>query len=257
MPQFKFGASLGFVASDHQNDNKIIVPFSALVETNIPLKNGTQIRFKAQAGLESHKTDINSEEKKYKYTAFSVIPEECTNWFAHAEGSLPFGKNVTFTAAVDYKNTALGNGFWEADYSNSSYTGGLFAYSAVEKTLLSTDFSAVFMYNNFSLTALAKINFIDLKPLESRYNYDVSLVYTGEGRFGGNVQVKGALDAQDIIPEINLEGMLNLSEQQNSPVKLAICVQDAIKLVTGTTRIYAGDYISESGKVSVLIKFRY
>lgn len=253
----KAGISVGVVAGDHQNDNKVIFPFNASLQTSFLLKNETQIFLKAEGGLESHKTDINNEEKTYKYTAFSVIPNECTSWYAKALCILPLGKNVTFSAAVDYKTSALGNGFWEADYVSSNYSGGLFAYSNVEKTMLSTDFSASFDYNDFILRAMAKINFLDLKPLEARYNYDVSLEYTGESRFGGNVKAKGSLDGQDLLPIVNLEGVLNLSETKDSPVKIALEIEDLLKLVTGTTRNYAGNYICESGKVSLIIKFRY
>lgn len=253
---FDLFGSAGLVFGDHQNDNSVIVPFTLKVVTRVPIKTSI-VTFCLAGGMESAKTSVNEEEQKYKYTAFSTLPSECSAWYGHFDTAIPFGNNFKIAAAIDYKKTAFNNGYWEAEYSADGYNGGLFQYRNVEKEIFSTEVSALYEYGFYKLQALGKVNFMDLEPLESKYNYNVCLEYDPQKRFSGSVLVKGALDSSDMLPQIDLEGTINLTENEGAPLKLSLYIQDLLKLASGSTRMYGGDYFSESGKISLIMKFKY
>ena len=58
-------------------------------------------------------------------------------------------------------------------------------------------------------------------------------------------------DSTSIVPIFNLEGYIKLTQA----VSVGAEVTDIIKLVSGTTRTYAGEYITRSGTASVIVKF--
>ena len=59
------------------------------------------------------------------------------------------------------------------------------------------------------------------------------------------------IGGSDYVPEIDLSFFYRLTPS----VRLAISADDVVKLVSGTQRVYAGNYISRSGSATVLVKF--
>jgi hypothetical protein len=55
----------------------------------------------------------------------------------------------------------------------------------------------------------------------------------------------------DIIPIIDMSAFFRLTQA----VRLAVSVEDIVKLISGDSRTYAGDYIDRSGSASILVKF--
>ena len=74
-----------------------------------------------------------------------------------------------------------------------------------------------------------------------------------EGKWGTSLSTAYSIDAADKIPEVNFEAYSQIS----SSVKFILSADDIVKLVTGTTRQYAGDYVSNSGSVTLLVKFLF
>ena len=63
--------------------------------------------------------------------------------------------------------------------------------------------------------------------------------------------IQNAAPSDDRCPEVNLSMFWRLT----NAVRLAVAADDVVKLISGSERVYAGDYIARSGTASVQVRF--
>ncbi len=155
---------------------------------------------------------------------------------------------------MNYKKTAFDNGVWEPDYSEASFINGLYQYVQKNHTEFNTDFAFTWKYKLFAATAKYHSNWIDIPVLQNKHeiSFDFSL-QSEEGKWGTLLNTTYLLDATDNKPVINLEGFV----QASSAVRIVLSVNDMLKLLGAEERIYAGQYISNSGNAALLVKFLF
>lgn len=244
----------GLVFGDHQNGNKVIVPFSTKAVFSVPVKESNSIGFLVEGGLKTSKNDIAVLEKQYKYSAFDCIPEETSDWYGLVESKVLIDNKFYLTAGLDYKKTTFDNGIWVPDYEGlKDY--GVYKYKQQDRSSLSGNVSVDFNYKLFKITGKFTVNLFDLEPLQNRWEYYAKAEYDSVTKWKAFVEVQGALDSQDLWPVVNTEVTLRLSPQSNDSLQISLLAKDLFKLVTGSSRDYAGGYICDSGSISLLLKF--
>ena len=193
-------------------------------------------------------------EKKYKYSAFSFIPDETSNWFGSFEANMLIDNKFVVKGAVNYTQTACNNGTWIPVYSGMP-ENGLYVYEMKNKTSLGSDVTVDFKYNMFKITGKFALNLFDLEPLQNRYEYYGKIQYDSESNWKAFIEAKGALDAEDKLPVINTEVSLKLHPEVDDSVEIMLLTKDLIKLFSGAERNYVGCYICDSGSITLLLKF--
>ena len=122
-----------------------------------------------------------------------------------------------------------------------------------DMSVLSSNIELTYIYKILSLKAGLKSNWIDIPVLD--YNQLVTLgigLAKENGKYGVNLNSFGLDDSSSaIVPIFNLDGFVKITEA----VSIGAELTDIIKLLSGTTRTYAGDYIVRSGTASVMVKF--
>ena len=74
-----------------------------------------------------------------------------------------------------------------------------------------------------------------------------------EGNWGTSVEAYYSIDAADTTPLLNFEAFTQVSPA----TKIVLSANDIIKLVSAESRTYAGQYVANSGNVTLLIKFLF
>lgn len=247
-------ADAGVVFGSHQNDNKVIVPFDAKAVFTIPFQKFSSVGVSLEGGLKTQRTDIAQLEKKYKYSAFSFIPDETSDWFGSFETNMLIDNKFYVKGSVNYKQTACNNGIWVPVYDGGP-ENGLYVYEQKDRISLSSDVSVDFKYNMFKITGKFALNLFDLEPLQNRYEYYGKIQYDSDSNWKALIEAKGALDAEDKLPVINTEVSLKLHPEVDDSVEIMLLTKDLIKLFSGAERNYAGCYICDSGSITLLLKF--
>ena len=181
------------------------------------------------------------------------MPQEVTDWYVQFDSSLPVGSGFTVNANLTYRKTAFGNGWWQPVYSTASYKG-FYGYRMYDMSILSSTLELTYIYKILSLKAGLKSNWIDIPVLEYNQLVTFGLGLAKEnGKYGANLSADFGLDddSSAIVPILNLDGFVKITEA----VSIGAELTDIIKLLSGTTRTYAGDYIVRSGTASVMVKF--
>ena len=74
-----------------------------------------------------------------------------------------------------------------------------------------------------------------------------------EGNWGASVETYYSIDAADKTPLVGFEAFTQVSPA----VSVVLSATDIVKLVSGEPRTYAGQYVANSGNVTLLIKFLF
>lgn len=250
---FKAYANVGALLSDSMNNNYITAPFALGGSAVFPVPFANRkASIGLEGGLSAERTRVAELEEKYKFTALNFIPQEVTNWYIQLDSSVPVGKGFTAAAKIAYKKTAFGNGLWQP-YYDKDYNG-FYKYKQDELSILYTELSLTWYYKILSLVAGLKSNWIDIPVLE--YNQLISLgagITSAGGKFTTSLTADFGLDddSSAIVPIFNLDGSVKITQA----VSIGAELTDIIKLFSGTTRTYAGEYITRSGTASVMVKF--
>ena len=123
-------------------------------------------------------------------------------------------------------------------------------------TILYTNFGITYVYKILSLSAALKSNWIDIPVLDYNQLLSFGLSVTKEGgKCGAGFTADFGLDddSDSIVPIFNLDGFIKITDA----VSIGAEMTDLAKLLTGTTRTYAGDYIGRSGTASLMAKFYF
>ncbi|MCR5252499.1 MAG: hypothetical protein K6C98_02125 [Treponema sp.] len=256
---FKAYAHVGALLSDSMNGNYITAPFAIGGSAVFPVHfSNRKASIGLEGGLSAERTRVADLEKKYKFTALNFIPQEVTNWYIQLDTSVPVGNNFTASAKAAYRTTAFGNGVWQPDYKHfiidDTNISGYYGYTQEDLNIFFSEINLTYYYKILSLSVGLKSNWIDIPVLE--YNQLLSFglgLTSSSGKYSSTLTADFGLDedSTSIVPIFNLEGYIKLTQA----VSIGAEVTDIIKLVSGTTRTYAGEYITRSGTASVIVKF--
>jgi hypothetical protein len=118
---------------------------------------------------------------------------------------------------------------------------------------VNTTTSVSFRVGIATISALWKACWGDVAALNyQNYIGAVVSVQDENSRFGIDASFGMPTDSNaDIIPIIDMSAFFRLTQA----VRLAVSVEDIVKLISGDSRTYAGDYIDRSGSAAILVKF--
>ncbi len=252
---FHAGADVSFVIGDKIGNNPYIVPFTA--DFGGEWKIGASMRpltLCLKGGLMSNVSNKSLLERQKLFALQTELDSEVTDWFANFNISIPVLSSFTIDTAVSFVNSAFGNGDWVVNYSLAKATG-LYQLVQTERSLLESNLAVAYTWKwcTFSLGWQAYwLTFVpeDQDPFALTFSFNIQ---DEDGVWGANLLVKEALgDGVDYVPEINVEGFYRFL----SNFRLALQVQDAVKLFMGADRSYASSaYLSHAGGVNLLVRF--
>ena len=235
-------------------NNPVLVPFTVNFSAAFPVPfSDRNVSIVMGGGMKSQLSDIRTLEKKYKFTGFNFIPSETSDWNGNITLSVPVKTMLSFNLSAVYLQTAFGNGVLEPDYVNSFNTG-IYGFTVKNRQQLSTNAGLSYHYKVFSASAAFKSQWMDVPVLDVKHKLAAAVaVQSLEDKWGANVETELFFDGDDRTPVINMKGFWQLTPA----VKLELNVLDFCKLVDDNSRIYAGNYISDSGSVTMLVKFLF
>ena len=251
----KLNANLGVVFGNQIGYMPVIVPFSLGMNLSFPTSlSSRKVYLELLGGCRSEESLVSTLEKKYRFSVFSELPAETSDWFASVSFMLPIKDIFTLNFNSDFLKTAFGNGNWIPNYNDeSTLRFGQYVCKNEETAQFNTklDFSAKFKIANIS--ASWKSFWIDVPACEVKNSIVASInVQSESARWGANGSFAMALaSGEDFTPDIELSAFVRLS----SAVRLAVSATDIVKLLSGKERVYAGKYIEQSGSVCVFAKF--
>lgn len=260
--QFEFGwkneifgvnGDVGIVFGNQLPENQVVVPFTVNFSLNLPSYfSSRNTTIALYGGLSSNATSILNKELDNKFSAANKILQEQTDWFGVFELVLPIKSSFTGKAFVEYKHTAFDNGVWDVDYSKM-LASGLYGYTKISRKLLNTEFSVSYKYKIFSITGKWYANWFYIPNFEVGQNVAVDISFQDENLLWGTSLSAGIpiVATYEYIPTIDFEAFVTISKS----VRIMLNANDMIKLFTGQTRLYAGNYIGRSGSATLSIKY--
>lgn len=250
-------ASAGVIVGNRIGDNSVVVPFEAGVDFSFASKiSSRRITMGMKGGMESEVLKISDAERLYKFSAFSVLPEETSSWFGKIDLALPIKDRFTLTFDGEFKTTAYKNGVIMPDYDSSAAINTIFGqylYEQKDTTQFNTGLDFAVRIGLLNLSAEWKAFWIDVPALEAKQFAGVrASIQSKSSKFGLEAGAGLSMDPDDDnTPDLDVSAFCRLTPA----VRLAVSADDVVKLITGEERDYAGEYISRSGTASVLVKF--
>ena len=251
----KLFTDFAFVFSTNLNENAFVVPFTAGINASFPVYfSDRKVSLALQGGLKSEQKKISDYERIYKFTGLSFVPTEQTDWYSSFRVTLPLKSAFSADLGVDYSISAFGNNKLIPSYEPTALVNGIYGYAFKEQESLSTFFDFTYRYKVFAITVKWWTNWIDLPVLENKHNFVLNMSLQGkEGNWGTSVEAYYSIDAADKTPLLNFEAFTQVSQA----TKIVLSANDIIKLVSAEPRTYAGQYVANSGNVTLLIKFLF
>lgn len=251
----KLFADAGVVFGNTIGDNIVIPPFELGLETWLPVYfSDRKLNLSLSGGLESKRQSVSELEKCFKFSGMEQLSSESSNWFGKVNLLVPLKSSFTGNVSAGYSRTAFGNGQWTPDYSAESLTCGLYGFSPKKRNELFTDFAFTWKYKIFAATAKYHASWLDIPVLENKHTVSVNFALQSQkGLWGASLDTAYLLDAADNKPVINLEGFVQVSEA----VRIVLSANDLLKLLGAEERMYAGQYVGNSGNAMLLVKFLF
>jgi hypothetical protein len=232
----------------------VIVPFTAGTEASFPSPlSDRKIKLAASGGLYSGQIPFAVLERRYKFSALSFIPGETSDWYGMMSAEIPVKDILSFTADAEYRATAAGNGVWESSYSDSSFLYGQYVFGQTERQLLHTAAGVTFRWNIITVTGSWKSQWMYVPVLEAPNTIRIDAsVQDKNSRWGAQAGISFFPDEdQDHVPDLEVSSFFRISPA----VRLAVKADDIVKLISGSSRTYAGRYSTRSGTAGILVKF--
>ena len=253
--KIKLYTDVGLVVGNLIGDNSVIVPFTVGLDTYLPVYfSDRKLNLSLSGGLASERNTTSKLEGDFKFAGLNEFTSETSDWYGKINLLVPLKSSFTGNVAAGYSRTAFGNGVWTPDYSDENLTCGLYGLSAKSRNELFTDFAFTWKYKLFALTAKYHANWLDIPVLENRHNFSVNFaLQSQQGLWGASLDTIYIMDAQDNKPVINLEGYMQVSPA----VRICLSVSDILKLLGPEERMYAGQYVANSGNAQLLVKFLF
>ncbi len=244
----------GIVAGTKIGDQSLLVPFTVggSVRFHTPLSDRA-VELAAEGGMQTSQPTISDLETLYAFTYMAGIPGETSDWYGKETLSLPIADVLTLSQTGEYRKTAFDNGVWQPIYASTGVVSKLYGYTQKEMTRFKTVSAASVLMGPMTATVDWTAQWIDVPVLEYENTIGISAsLQDSTATYGGEVHVRFDLDSDaDEVPNIGGETFYRM----NQSVRLAAQVDDIVKLVTGKSRTYAGDYIQRSGTAAVVVKF--
>ena len=110
---------------------------------------------------------------------------------------------------------------------------------------MNTELSFAYTYGLFSVSAVWNAYWLDLPFWDYNHFIKTSFsVRSPKSRISSNIGLGFTPDSnQDNVPVIDIDFTVKLTDS----VRLALTVSDAVKLISGESRIYSEKYIRKSG----------
>lgn len=246
-------ANTNFVFSN-QIKQKFLVPFTLGVTYAFPVYfSNRKLSVAAEGGLLSKQNSVFDLEKAYKFAAMDIRAGETSDWYGKIDFSVPIKSSVTINGDMQYYHTAFENGVFEPIYSDDKKcVNGIYQFDEISRQLLKSSLEFVYHYKLFAVSAGWYASWLDVPALENAQKFALSVSLQDEkSLWGASLSGSYSMDSADLMPWLDFEAFVRL----NNAVRLVLTVNDGIKLITGQKRIYAGDYIAQSGSANLLVKF--
>lgn len=250
----KVYANAAAVVGNVINDNSVVVPFTVGIDAGIPVKfSERKLTLSILGGIDSKLAQIYELENKYKFTTFSFVPGEQSDWYGRFEMSVPVKDGFTGMLGVEYRQTAFDNVVYNPVYNNiSSY--GTFDYSGNTNQQVMTELSLLYTYKLLTITGTWNSNWLDVPALENENFVSLDLnLQSDKAIWGVDLFAGFGLNKTASVPVINFEGFVKVT----SALRAVLSANDIIELFKNEQRIYAGDYITRGGNVCLLLKFSF
>lgn len=250
-------ASVDAVLGNHIGDNEVILPFTLGIDFGFASAlSSRKITMGLEGGCDSYLAKVNELEKRYRFSALSVMPLETSDFYGKASVALPIKDRFTLTVDGEVRKTAYDNGLLQPDYDTDvtlSSIFGQYLYTREDMTQFNTDINFAVRIGLANISADWKSYWID-RPSDavSQFVSGNISVQNKKSTYGFDGSMGFCLDPkEDNTPEVDLSVFWRLTPA----VRLAVSANDVVKLITGEERDYAGEYISRSGTAAVLVKF--
>lgn len=249
----KLFGNVGLVFGNQINSS-VVIPFTAGLDLTFPTYfSNRNFDITLSGGLDTKRTSIADNELLHKFSGFSCVPAEQSDWFGALEIILPI--KTSFTAKIDaeYRVSALCNGVWDVLYTDSGFSNGIYTYAQIDRQLFKTDLNISYRYKIFSITGKWHSNWMYVPAGDYSQLVSINLGFQSKtSRWGIDLGVSLPTNGTaDYSPIIDMEAFAGVT----SSARIVLSAQDIYKLFTGTSRQYAGIYAGRSGNASLLVKF--
>lgn len=247
-------AAVAAVVGNRIGGNSVVIPFSAGVDFTIPVKFSSRaLLLSASGGIDSYLPKVSELEEVYIFSAVSTLPEETSDWFGKVSAKIPVKDMLTVTFDGEFRTTAFGNGVWQPVYEDLFFRNGQYLYREDSMTQVNTETGVAFRKGiaTFSLNWRAFWCDVPATVFPHQVSGAISLQDKKARVNFSSVIAFDIGDDADSVPVIDFDCSLKVSDA----VRLAVTGNDVVKLFSGTSRSYAGNYIRRSGYAGVLAKF--
>ena len=253
--KIKLYADAGVVVGNYIGENPVIPPFTVGLETNLPVYfSDRELNLTLCGGLLSQRQTTAQLETAYKFTGIDFFTSETSDWYGELNLLVPLKSSFTGTVAAGLYHTAFDNGIWTPDFDDETkLVSGLYTFSQKNRNELYTDFAFTWKYKIFAASAKYHAYWLETPVLQNKHTISVNLaVQSQKGLWGASLDTAYMLDSPD-KPVFSLEGYV----QASSAVRIVLSVNDVLKLLGAEERMYAGQYVSNSGNASLAVKFLF
>lgn len=248
-------AGAGAVFGTNIGEQKVLVPFKGSVNTHFPVPfSDFDMGIALEGGMETCAGNNIETEQMTDFCASRSLLSESSDWYGNLGIFIPVLSSISLNITGEYRKTAFGNGIWQADTEASSLVKGLYGFAQKDRQLITLSETASYNSRNWEFLA-GWTSYFDFVP-------EISGIYPQAGTFmamyrGDRLDLTGTLIlpllSSDNTPVVNLEGSLKV----NSALRIAICMEDTVKLINGHERPGVGQYYSRGGNASLKVKFEY
>lgn len=251
-------ADFGVAFGNYQNENGFILPFK--VGTKFQFETPISARkfnIMAVGGLKSETLAIGYFEEKYNFSALNNFVPEISDWFANYKMIIPVKDLITLNFDAEFLFTAFKNGIYEPNFEQNSLinTNNLFVFERKELTQFNTNLGFSFAYGIFNFDAFWKCFWSDVPLLEYKNSVNLAFaVQSKNAKIGFDGKVLFNMDKNyDTVPVVDFSVFFRVT----SAIRLALNMEDIVKLITSTERIYAGNFVKRSGCANFVVKFNF
>lgn len=245
----------GAVFGTNIGENKVLVPFKGLANAHFPLGfTDYDMGITLEGGMESTGGNNITAEQMNDFCASSNLLSETSDWYGSLSVFVSLKSLFSLTINGEYRKTAFGNGIWQADTRDSSLVKGLYGFEAKNRQLIKLSETGAFNSGNWEFLIDWTSYFGFVPEVQGVYPQKGTLMATYKGDlFDMTGTLIVPLLSGDNMPILNMESSLKV----NSALRIAICMEDTVKLILGRERSGMGQYNSRPGNASLKIKFNY
>lgn len=247
-------SKIGFIIGTNVNSD-FVIPFSVGSNFLIPISfSNRKIDFSLEGGLSSQKINLSDYEKKYKFSVFTKMPSENSNWYGKIKLIFPIKNAFSINLNALYNQTYLQNGNWIPVYENSNLSNGFYGYEQKNQKIFTSSLGFSYFYEIFSFSANWKSNWLENPVLENAQELNLIFsVIDKKDKWGTELNCNFMFTGDEKTPFISLNGFFKLKDS----IKLVFESEDLINLFSNKTRKFAGQYCSNGGSASFGVKFSF